>query len=149
MQEKGQRKKREMNKTQIMLEYASYFLLIPYRWGGSHPSIGYDCSGFIQEILASVGLDPKGDQTAQMLYSELKQGPWKEGLQPGSILFFGAGPYQITHVAIALDNYHMIEAGGGNSKTKDIATAATQNAFIRIRPIRKDLVSAMYHITEI
>lgn len=138
-----------MNKAEQMISYALRFLTIPYRWGGSHPSMGYDCSGFVQEILASVGLDPKGDQSAQALYTALSQGDWKEGLQPGSVLFFGKGLYQITHTALAISNEQMIEAGGGNSTTTNVIKAAEQNAFIRIRPIRSDLVCALYNINNV
>lgn len=138
-----------MNRAEQMISYSLRFIGVPYIWGGNHPALGYDCSGFVQEILASVGLDPRGDQSAQTLYTELKQGNWKEGLQPGSLLFFGNGPYQITHVALALSNDQMIEAGGGGHKCIVKEDSIRENAFIRIRPIRKDLVSAIYPINDL
>ena len=135
-------------KIEMILLYAHSFLGLPYIWGGSHPSLGYDCSGFVQEVLAGVGLDPKGDQSAQTLCDILKQGPWKEGLQAGSILFFGKGDRQIIHTAIALDNNYMMEAGGGDSSCVSKEVAIKRNAFIRIRPIlnRSDLICALYPI---
>jgi len=136
-------------KTSIMVDYACEHLKIPYKWGGDDPT-GFDCSGFIQEVLAAVGYDPKGDQTAHTLYQELLKQGWEECspedlIREGSILFFGSKEL-ITHVSISYDAYHMIEAGGGNSKTKTLQDAINQNAFIRIRPIsnRKDLVAILY-----
>lgn len=126
-----------------LVDYAFSFLHMPYRWGGYNPIEGYDCSGFVQEILASVGIDPPGDQTAQALYNLLEKtsSPNKWGV--GSLAFFGASVTKITHVAFCIDQYRMIEAGGGGSTTLTTADAIKQNAFVRIRPIsnRKDLVA--------
>lgn len=124
------------------VDYAKKFIGIPYKWGGEHPAEGYDCSGFIQEVLASKGLDPRGDQTASMILERLKD---EEGftspsdIKRNDLLFFGKD--RITHVALAIDGKHMIEAGGGNSKTVNTQVAIAQKAMIRIRPIniRKDL----------
>ena len=57
-----------MNNRQNAINYAKLFIGKPYLWGGEGPE-GYDCSGFIQEVLSCIGLDPKGDQTAQGLYN--------------------------------------------------------------------------------
>lgn len=137
-----------MNKRILMIEYSKRFLLLPYLWGGNHPAQGYDCSGFIQEVLAAVGLDPAGDQTAQTLYNLLKQGSFKEEMGPGAILFFGASKHQITHVALQIDGFHMIEAGSGRATTRNVQDAIRDHAFIRIRPIsnRSDLVSGLIYI---
>lgn len=134
------------SKLLLALGYAKTFLGLPYIWGGSHPSLGYDCSGLVQEILASVGLDPWGDQTAQTLYTELKRAyPADKTPQAGCILFFGSNTQAITHVAFAIDELHMIEAGGGDRTTQSVKEAIGQNAFVRVRPIknRKDLVACL------
>lgn len=134
-----------MSKLSIMAAYSRSFIGLPYKWGGSHPSEGYDCSGFIQELLASVGMDPPGDQTAQSLYNILSKEYEIAPPSLGVILFFGKSVQNISHVALALDELHMIEAGGGNSTTVDKETAIKQNAFIRVRPIsrRRDLVASI------
>jgi cell wall-associated NlpC family hydrolase len=61
----------------------------------------------------------------------------------GDLLFFGKDLQNIVHVAMALDNVRMIEAGGGGSKCTTVCAAAQQNAYIRVRPIarRPDLVA--------
>ena len=114
----------------------------PYIWGGDDPMKGFDCSGFVQECLDSIGLDPKGDQTAQALYNYYRHSKTHEA-KKGNILFFGKDSVSITHTAICLNSILMIEAGGGRSTTKTIQDAINQNAFIRVRPItnRADLIA--------
>ena len=58
----------EKETKELMIQYSKTFIGKPYRWGGEGV-LGFDCSGFIQEVLSCVGFDPKGDQTAQGLYN--------------------------------------------------------------------------------
>lgn len=128
-------------------EYAIQFIGLPYRWGGDDTIEGMDCSGFVQEVLASQRLDPPGDQTAQGLYDWLsKDSKFRSQLGEDAILFFGATKSRISHVAIAIDDKQMVEAGGGDSRTVGAKEAAEQNAFVRVRPIRKDLVAVLKYV---
>jgi cell wall-associated NlpC family hydrolase len=134
------------DKIELLVQYAFCFVGTPYRWGGDYPT-GYDCSGFAQEVLRGVGWDIPGDQTSQQLFDYFKT-RWfiSKEAQKGSLLFFGRTHERISHVAIALDEIHMIEAGGGDSTTIDLKSAENKNAFVRVRPInnRRDLILAMY-----
>ena len=123
----------------VAVEYARSMVGRPYRWGGDDPMGGFDCSGLAQEVLASVGLDPSGDQTADGLYRMLKakavgspDGNWPAGC----LVFYGSAS-AITHVGVSIGNGLMVEAGGGGSKTLTAEDAQTQNAFVRIRPINR------------
>ena len=120
------------------------FVGTPYIWGGDDPILGMDCSGFAQEVLASIGFDPDGDQTAHGLYNYLKMNGLMSSRSKGALAFYGSSK-RITHVAICLDDMFMIEAGGGGSKTTTKEAAAKHNAYIRVRPIdrRKDLVECI------
>ena len=141
-------------KREIFIQAALKFLNIPYRWGGDDPMKGLDCSGLVQELLAMLGLDPAGDQSAQALYNHFKNKSRNLGRtlvevskynNTGFIVFYGAGIDKITHVAMILDHYTMIEAGGGGSKTINADVASEQNAFIRLRPYdrRPDIVAIL------
>lgn len=134
----------QMSKIDLMIAYAFEFVGTMYRWGGSSPMEGFDCSGFCQELLMSIGIDPRGDQTAQGLYNFLSK-HYPKGIDRGSVLFFGEATDKITHIAVAVDDDHMIEAGGGNSSTTNAQKAIIQQAFVRVRPIknRSDLVAAI------
>ena len=127
-----------------LIEYAKCWLGVPYVWGGSNPMTGFDCSGFMQWVLQSVGVDPQGDQTAQALHDILlKSGgiPLKNP-QAGAICFYGKTPTAITHTSMCVSEHQIIEAGGGGSSTTSALEAAKHDACVRVRPIdgRKDLV---------
>ena len=132
-----------------LTEYLKHFIGTPYIWAGDGTgtkSQGFDCSGLVLEGLYALGLYSGSDITAQGLYDYLtKQLIWREGnidhANDSDILFFGTSTKKITHVAVALGNGLMIEAGGGGSKCK---TPATSTGFVRIRPIRKDVVACVY-----
>lgn len=123
-----------------------HFLKLPYIWGGDDPIKGFDCSGLVQEFLAMLGLDPAGDQNAQALYNHFLT---RARLTPkptiGSLCFYGKSVSEITHVAMMLDGYTIIEAGGGGSKSIDASSAALMNAYTRLRPYnrRADLVAVV------
>lgn len=130
-----------MAQTPIMLDYAYSFIGAPYIWGGNGPY--FDCSGFAQEVLASVGLDLPGDQTAQRLFDGLLARGWEECSNPGSLLFYGTTRDTISHVAVQYYNGLMLEAGAGDSKTVSIKDAIKRGAMVRMRPIRTNFIAAI------
>lgn len=122
---------------ELLKAYALQFVGVPYMWGGSNPITGYDCSGLVQELLASCGIDPPGDQTAQGLYDHFSiVGTREKGC--GALAFYGKEK-AIVHVGMMLDDYRIIEAGGGGSKTTSLQAAETQNAYVRIRHLHARL----------
>lgn len=127
----------------LLITYAMQFVGKPYIWGGDHPSVGFDCSGLVQEILKSAGLDPIGDQTAQGLYNHFEKHGSINTWGVGSLAFFGKSVKEITHIAFCVDQYRMIEAGGAGSNCKTVNDAIKEKAFVRMRLInsRKDLVA--------
>jgi cell wall-associated NlpC family hydrolase len=132
-----------------MSEYALKFICRPYIYGGDGSGKsygGFDCSGLVMECLWAFGLLPSKDLTAQGIHDALMD---KYGHQvprmyisADDILFFGKDDRHISHVAIALNNDLMVEAGGGSSKCR---TPGSSTGMVRVRPIssRKDLVSAL------
>lgn len=130
-------------------EYAQKFIGKPYVWGGdgSGKCGGcFDCSGLVLECLQAFGILPIGDKTAQGIYEALCKKGWvsvpSKAVAHDDVLFFGKDLKHITHVAIAIDNTLMIEAGGGGSKC---TTPEKSTGFVRVRPIsnRKDLVAIL------
>lgn len=130
-------------------DYALKFVGRPYIWGGDGSgkcSGGFDCSGLVLECLWAIGKLPKGDLTAQGIHDAIMD---KSGhvvprmyIAANDLLFFGKDAKHITHVAIAIDNCLMVEAGGGGSKC---TSPANSTGMVRVRPIswRKDLVAAL------
>lgn len=129
---------------QTLIDYALSHVGIAYIWGGDDPVNGYDCSGFIQECLQSVGIDPKGDQTAHGLYTHFKKVGTPGQVKAGSLAFYGKHD-KVSHVGLFIDSWRIVEAAGGNSKTINAKQAALQNAYIRVRPFdyRRDFIEAI------
>lgn len=129
-------------------EYALKFLGRPYIWGGDGSGKcggGFDCSGLVVECLRAFG-HVDCDLTAQGLYDYLA-GDCCEKVEfldweSSDVLFFGKSRNCITHVAIAIGDGLMVEAGGGGSRCK---TLETSTGMVRVRPIsyRKDFVAGL------
>ena len=112
------------------------FLGKPYYWGGDDPLQGFDCSGFMIEILKGVNLLPRpGDWNADTL-----AGMFPEVLSPsrGCLLFWmNREKTKYIHVEMALNNELQIGASGGGMGTKVYEDAVRMNAYIKVRPIPK------------
>lgn len=113
----------------IAMSYLGTF----YTWGGDDPS-GFDCSGLVIECLKSVGLLPRsGDWTAAGLSKRFVS---VMEPKPGDLVFWVSKVgTRVIHVEIYIGSGLSIGASGGGSKTKTIANAVRQNAFIKIRPV--------------
>lgn len=121
----------------LAVEIAKSHLGTWYRWGGDDPS-GFDCSGFVIEVLKSIGRLPRtGDWTAH--YLAVKMG-WSNVVEPlpGDLAFWHSSydKKQIIHVEMMITRDLAIGASGGGSRTVNSEIAMAQNAFIKIRPVR-------------
>lgn len=134
-----------------LLAVAFSYLNKPYIFGGQNFE-GVDCSGFVQLVLQSAGVCPPVDLNAQALHEHFKDRAaardvsYVEGRDyRGYLLFFGKSLDHITHVAMGVDGFRMIEAGGGDGETRTRTDAAKRNACVRVRPIqsRRDLVAIL------
>lgn len=120
----------------INLEIAKQFIGQPYVWGGeSLQEGGFDCSGYLYNVLIKSGIKVKRD-TAQGYFNTFKKYKVNSSPAPGDLLFFGKSLNNITHVAIALNNSEMIESIGTSKNTiKNKGKGVTISKITR----RKDL----------
>ena len=108
----------------------------PYLWGGDDPMAGFDCSGFVIEILKSVGILPRsGDWTAETLHSMFH--PYKEQAPYNGCLVFwhNSSLSRIIHVEYCLNSKLSIGASGGGSNITSAVDAIEKNAYVKVRPI--------------
>jgi cell wall-associated NlpC family hydrolase len=134
-----------MSPIDALCQYALQFVGTRYKWGGATPMGGIDCSGLVQVILQGAGIDPPGDQSAQALFNALEKTGRLGVYGAGSIAFFGESVTKITHVAFCINEYQMVEAGGGGSHTNTMDDAIAQEAFVKLSIIkrRKDLAAML------
>lgn len=125
-----------------LINYALTFLHQPYRWGGSNPLTGFDCSGLVLELFKAFGIAPFSDGSAQDLYNYCRTNGLVTGVNSGALCFYGKSSTAISHVAFMINNVQVIEAGSGDSTTTSLDRAKEQGACVRLRPYnhRKDLV---------
>jgi cell wall-associated NlpC family hydrolase len=64
---------------------AMQYLGVPYRWGGSSPSTGFDCSGFVMYVFAQVGVSLPHNAAMQYGYGTPVS---RSQLAPGDVVFF-------------------------------------------------------------
>ncbi|MGH3032681.1 MAG: NlpC/P60 family protein, partial [Gaiellaceae bacterium] len=64
---------------------AMHYLGTPYQWGGSSPSTGFDCSGFVMYVYAQVGVSLPHNAAMQYGYGSPIS---RSQLQPGDLVFF-------------------------------------------------------------
>lgn len=105
---------------------------VPYKYGGSSPMEGLDCSGLAQETMKMAGLLIPQDMTAHQLYLYNYTNGQVGVLDSGSLVFFGK-PEKISHVGVIIDGEMMIEARGGTSNTTDLRAAIRDQAFVTTR----------------
>lgn len=94
-------------KRQQVVNYAMQFVGGPYRFGGSDPHTGVDCSGFTRYVLqnaAGVGVSrSSGSQATQGTPVSAAQ------MRPGDLLFYGSGSH-VSHVAMYIGNGRVVHA---------------------------------------
>lgn len=92
---------------QQVVDFAMQFVGGRYRYGGSDPRTGVDCSGFTSYVLRNsvgVGMNrSSGGQAQQGVPVSADQ------MQPGDLIFYGSGR-SINHVAMYIGNGQIVHA---------------------------------------
>lgn len=101
----------------LLINNCLKYIGVPYVWGGeSRAEGGFDCSGFVYNVLNDTGLKvPR--LTAQGYYNKFKGNSCNIQTR-GALLFFGKSEGSITHVAISDGHGKMYESIGSKRNTK-------------------------------
>ena len=83
---------------------AKQYIGVPYRWAGSSPSTGFDCSGFTMYVYRQVGVRLPHSSRAQIGVGERIS---RANLEPGDLVFFGS---PIHHVGMYVGGGRYIHA---------------------------------------
>ena len=99
------------------------YLGVPYKWGGTDPSTGLDCSGFVQRAYGDVGITlPRVARDQAKVGTEV---PSLDQAKPGDLIAFGQ---PVDHIAIYAGNGKIVQA----PHTGDV---------VKITPIRRDIAT--------
>lgn len=124
------------------LERGQGLIGTPYEFGGggvNGPDTGIDCSGFIQYMLAGVGITDL-PRTAQGQFDALSGSPVDPAdIQPGDLIFYAKGrtgtvgsPDAISHVAMYAGDGQMVEStryNGGTEPGVQKVTAKVEDGY--------------------
>lgn len=107
----------------------------PYRYGGSSPSTGFDCSGLIHYVYnkaAGVALP----RTTSGLYS-LKSNHPQTPLQPGDLLLFATGGRKVDHAGIYVGDGRFLHApsSGGKVRVDSLHAGYWQRSYLGSRRV--------------
>lgn len=92
-----------------LLQRVLSLLGVPYHWGG-RTALGFDCSGFTQQVLAEQGVELPRDAAHQLKASRwLSSG---EPPEPGDLIFFAAPGTPPGHVGIGLGDGYFAHCRG-------------------------------------
>ncbi len=82
---------------------ALQYLGVPYVWGGSSPSTGFDCSGFTSYVFAQIGVSLPHHAASQFSYGTPVS---YDQLAAGDLVFFSG----LGHVGIYMGNDQFVHA---------------------------------------
>lgn len=124
-----------------IINTAKSFLGTPYQWGGTSPS-GFDCSGFVQYVLAENGKSVPRTSQEQFAGGQAVD---KSNLQAGDLVFYNwSGGTEATHVGIYEGNGKMIHAPHSGDVVKEVDfNSYGQNVYLGARRYYKGTEGAL------
>jgi cell wall-associated NlpC family hydrolase len=129
---------------------AERYLGVRYRWGGTSPKTGFDCSGFVRYVFAKHGARlPRTSR--EMASSGKRLRPVWSALQPGDLVMFAEPGKRISHVAIYAGRRRIIHASGSGRRVRYDALDTKRGRWFarrlvsarRVSPGGKALVSGL------
>jgi peptidoglycan DL-endopeptidase CwlO len=94
-----------------IVRYAKKFIGVRYRWGGTSPRSGFDCSGFVAYVYRHFGISLPHYTVAQ--YDRGRR-VGRRGLQPGDLVFFAG----LSHVGLYIGHGKFVHAPHTGTRVK-------------------------------
>ena len=109
--------------------HALSYIGVPYRYGGSSPETGFDCSGLVQYLYSRVAgvVLPRTTEALSEIGAPIAPGE----LETGDLVFFDTLRKAYSHVGIYLGDQRFIHAPatGGQVELVDLRTRYWQTRF--------------------
>ena len=100
-----------------VLPTAERYLGVRYRWGGTSPKTGFDCSGFVRYVFAKHGTRLPRTSRQQASSGQRLRPVWS-ALRPGDLVMFAEPGKRISHVAIYAGRRRIIHATSSGRKVR-------------------------------
>ncbi len=101
---------------QKLLGKAMQLIGVKYRFGGTNPETGLDCSGYVQYVFkSSVGVNLPRTATEQ---ARMGQSVGSGDVQPGDMVFFNTRGSRSSHVGIYVGNGMFVHAPNSRSRVR-------------------------------
>lgn len=108
------------------------YLGVPYKWGGTSASSGFDCSGFVQQVYADVGI-----RLPRVSIDQSKQGTPVASVdqaRPGDLVFWNGNGSRPNHIGIYAGEGRMLVAPSTGDVVRYQEITRTPHAIRRIIP---------------
>ncbi len=108
------------------------YLGVPYKWGGTDPSTGFDCSGFVQQVYADLGV-----RLPRVSIDQSRAGtavPSMAQARPGDLVFWHGNGRRANHIGIYAGNGQFLHAprSGEVVRYQDLADRRPPDAIRRV-----------------
>ena len=91
-----------------VLSAGERYLGVPYKWGGTDPATGFDCSGFVQQVYADLGV-----RLPRVSIDQSREGVPVASLdeaRPGDLVFWNGNGSRPNHIGIYAGEGRMLVA---------------------------------------
>lgn len=96
------------DRSEELVFYALAFLDVKYRYGGTDPETGWDCSGYVSHVFKNaIGVTLPRTSAAM---SERGASIGRAALKPGDLVFFNTLKRAYSHVGIYIGNNRFVHA---------------------------------------
>lgn len=114
------------NSVDQLISEAKKYIGVPYKWAGSSPSTGFDCSGYLNYVFNNVGVSIP--RTVASIWSV---GTKVSSPQVGDVVFFETYKPGPSHAGIYLGNNKFIHSGSNNGVTiSDMTTSYYKQRYL-------------------
>ena len=101
-----------------------------YRYGGTTPSGGFDCSGFVRYVLNAIQLALPRTAAQQAQYGATIPKDTTR-LRPGDLLTFGRGG-RVTHIGVYVGNGRYVHASSVAGRVIETSLERTESPLVKI-----------------
>lgn len=114
----------------VVVPTAERYLGVKYKWGGTSPTSGFDCSGYVQYVFAKHGVRLPRTSRAQSSAGDRVRLDFTY-LRAGDLIMFAQNGKPISHVAIYAGNERIIHSSKSGSGVRYDNLSSQRGAWYR------------------